>query len=251
MFPLVDLHVHSIASGHAFNTIDEIVNYAILHEYKIIGISDHGPDMEGAPHAGYFEMLYRLPHNCDKTIIMYGCEANILDVDGKIDLSNHLIATLDYVIAGLHKRTSYTGRSIEENTLAIEALIESQKADIVSHPISMSFMIDSEKIINCAAKNNVILECNVSVVREAILQNRLDVLDAMVDLYDKAIKNNVNIILGSDAHHVSEMELNIEDINLIENTLKLQYSKMLNYYPDKLYDILKQRKSIRRRMFYD
>lgn len=27
-YPLADLHIHSIASGHAFNTIDEIVSFA-------------------------------------------------------------------------------------------------------------------------------------------------------------------------------------------------------------------------------
>lgn len=37
-----DLHIHSIASGHAFNTIDECSSYAFLNQYSVIGISDHG-----------------------------------------------------------------------------------------------------------------------------------------------------------------------------------------------------------------
>ena len=48
-----DLHIHSIASGHAFNTIDECARYSHDNHYALIGISDHGPNMEGALHMGF------------------------------------------------------------------------------------------------------------------------------------------------------------------------------------------------------
>ena len=48
----IDLHIHSIASGHALNTVDEISAYAEKCGMTHIAITDHGPAMEGAPHGG-------------------------------------------------------------------------------------------------------------------------------------------------------------------------------------------------------
>ena len=37
---VVDLHTHSIASGHAYNTIYEMVQSAVNKKVKLLGISD-------------------------------------------------------------------------------------------------------------------------------------------------------------------------------------------------------------------
>lgn len=39
----MDLHIHTIASGHAFSTLNEIVSYSEAKGMKTVGISDHGP----------------------------------------------------------------------------------------------------------------------------------------------------------------------------------------------------------------
>ena len=39
----VDLHIHTVASGHAHNTILEYLTMAKKLEMSVIGISDHGP----------------------------------------------------------------------------------------------------------------------------------------------------------------------------------------------------------------
>ena len=140
IYPNCDLHIHSISSSHAFNTIDEIIKFSEEHNYTVIGISDHGPDMERAPHIGYFEMLYRLPYRSGNMNVLYGCESNILDTKGNIDIPDRLIGKMDYIIAGLHKRTHYAGNSIDNNTKAIVSVIRSGKADIISHPISLGFL---------------------------------------------------------------------------------------------------------------
>ena len=35
----VDLHTHTIASGHAYSTLQENINYAINNEIKLLGIT--------------------------------------------------------------------------------------------------------------------------------------------------------------------------------------------------------------------
>lgn len=45
--PTVDIHIHSIASGHAFSTVEEIVSAAAERSLEGIAITDHGPALPG------------------------------------------------------------------------------------------------------------------------------------------------------------------------------------------------------------
>ena len=47
---LLDMHNHTIASGHAYSTIQEIAAEANKKGLKYVGITDHGPKMPGGPH---------------------------------------------------------------------------------------------------------------------------------------------------------------------------------------------------------
>ena len=46
---LVDLHTHTIASGHAFSTLKENIDEAKKKGLRILGTSDHANSMPGAP----------------------------------------------------------------------------------------------------------------------------------------------------------------------------------------------------------
>lgn len=246
---LCDLHIHSIASGHAFNTIDEITAFAVQKNYQIIGISDHGSDMERAPHIGYFEMLYRLPHQREGMRILYGCEANILDTNGTLDIPDSVLTSLDYVIAGLHKRTSYTGIDKAAHTKAITAVIRSQRADIIAHPISLNFLADPVEIANTAAENEVILECNLSVLREAVKHNRTDVILLYTELMRLSLERNIPLLLGSDAHHISEMDLTVKTAAMMEQVFHVKISDFLNNNCDKIITLLQRKRRFKRRRY--
>ena len=43
-----DLHTHTIASGHAYGTITEMVHAAALKNLPILGITEHAPSMPGS-----------------------------------------------------------------------------------------------------------------------------------------------------------------------------------------------------------
>ncbi|MDW9427722.1 PHP domain-containing protein, partial [Yersinia enterocolitica] len=49
MYP-VDLHMHTIASTHAYSTLHDYIAEAKLKNIKLFAITDHGPDMADAPH---------------------------------------------------------------------------------------------------------------------------------------------------------------------------------------------------------
>ena len=48
MRDLVDVHTHTIASGHAYNTMMEMIRAAQEKELEVFGITEHAPQMPGS-----------------------------------------------------------------------------------------------------------------------------------------------------------------------------------------------------------
>ena len=61
MKPITDLHVHTISSGHAYSTLQEIVLHAKNIGLPMVGISDHAPGMPGGAHLFHFLNMRILP----------------------------------------------------------------------------------------------------------------------------------------------------------------------------------------------
>ncbi len=57
----IDLHTHTIASGHAYNTIDEMVKAARKKGMTYLGITEHAPNMPGTCKDFYFHNLKVVP----------------------------------------------------------------------------------------------------------------------------------------------------------------------------------------------
>ena len=80
---LLDVHTHTIASGHAYNTIMEMAKAGFDKGLKLLGITEHAPMMPGTCHAMYFHNLKVVPRTMCGIELMLGAELNILDYDGQ------------------------------------------------------------------------------------------------------------------------------------------------------------------------
>ena len=58
---VADLHVHTVASGHAYSTVAEIARVAADKGLALIALTDHGPAMPGGPHAYHFSNQTAIP----------------------------------------------------------------------------------------------------------------------------------------------------------------------------------------------
>ena len=85
----LDTHTHTIASGHAYNTIDEMAVYAAGHGVTHLAITDHAPKMPGSAGVLYFSNMGIIPRKKYGVNIYMGCEVNIMDYDGRLDLSEY------------------------------------------------------------------------------------------------------------------------------------------------------------------
>ena len=53
----LDVHTHTIASGHAFSTLQEMAQAAAGKGLKVLGITEHSPGIPGTCHPIYFRFL--------------------------------------------------------------------------------------------------------------------------------------------------------------------------------------------------
>ena len=51
---IADLHTHTLASTHAFNTVTEMARAAFEMGHRAIAITDHGPKCQTARISGIF-----------------------------------------------------------------------------------------------------------------------------------------------------------------------------------------------------
>src|SRR5690242_12831102 len=113
----VDLHIHTIASGHAYNSILEYIQYAKEAGMDIIGISDHGPSTYGSmTNNYYFSDLHRVPKKIGGLTVLKGIEANIINREGELDMADKYLEKLDYVMAGFHRLAGYDDLGVAQNT---------------------------------------------------------------------------------------------------------------------------------------
>ena len=102
MKDILDLHTHTIASGHAYNTMNEMIAAAKSRGLEIYGITEHAPRMNGSCTEMYFQNFRILPREKDGMTVLHGVELNILDTDGHVDLTERVLAEMDIGIASMH-----------------------------------------------------------------------------------------------------------------------------------------------------
>lgn len=193
----IDLHTHSVASGHALNTVYELARTARDKGLNVIGVADHGPAMEGAPHEGYFWVSDQVDELFGVSVRL-GIEANILSTRGDIDLSEPLLKKQRVVYAGLHARTPYLPRDIESNTVATIHAMRNPYVQVISHPYRPEFPVDIRAVFEEAVRTRTLLELNANAFS---LHSSDDVfLAAYRTLATLARQHDVPLIVGSDAH---------------------------------------------------
>ena len=83
---VMDLHTHTVASGHAYCTLREMAKAASDKGLELLGITEHAPKMPGTCHKFYFQNIKVVPREMYGIQLLLGSEVNILDAAGTVDL---------------------------------------------------------------------------------------------------------------------------------------------------------------------
>lgn len=195
---VLDTHAHTLASGHAYNTIREMAKAAADKGLEAIALTDHAPDMPGSCHLFYFQNLRVVPRNQCGVKLFLGTEANILDENGSVDLPDSVLAEMDLVIASIHPPCYKGAKTKKYITNAYLAAMENPHIDIIGHPDDGRFMVDYEAIVKKAKETHTLLELNNSSLRPGGF--RVNTRENDLEMLRLCKKYEVPISIGSDAH---------------------------------------------------
>lgn len=234
MYP-VDLHMHTVASTHAYSTLHDYIAEAKRKGIRLFAITDHGPDMADAPHYWHFVNMRIWPRLVDGVGILRGIEANIKNREGEIDCTGPMLGSLDLIIAGFHEPV-FAPSDKATHTQAMIATMASGHVHIISHPGNPKFEVDIPAIAQAAAKYNVALEINNS----SFIHSRKG-SEANCRAIAAAVRDAGGwVALGSDSHTAftlgdfGECRKVLDDVGFPED-------RILNVSPRRLLNFLEAR----------
>ncbi|QQK08346.1 phosphatase [Miniphocaeibacter halophilus] len=196
---LADIHMHTLASGHAYGTIRDMAAAAKEKGLELIGISEHGPGIPGTVDSFYYSNLEVIPRIIKGVEVIHGCEINVLN-NGKLSLEEEYIDLLDYAIAGIH-RLCYKDEGREKNTDNVINCMKNHKVRLISHPDDDNTPLDYERLVQGAKEYRVALEVNNSSLGKK--EQRLNCYENYKTMLKLCHQYKVPIIVSSDAHDPS------------------------------------------------
>jgi len=235
---LVDLHCHSVASGHAYSTVQELARAAAARGLKMFALTDHGPAMPGGPHLYHFGNLRVLPETIAGVRILKGVEANIIDRDGSLDLPDQYLAKLEIVLAGFHTYCFPADQGIAVNTEAMLKAMAHPLVDIIVHPGNPEFQIDPRAIVEGAKYYGKAIEINNS----SLGSSRKGSAPHCAEIARLAAESGVLISLGSDSHYADWVGELAAAWALCQQQ-GVREEQILNISPQRVLDYLAKRRS--------
>ncbi|WP_142415152.1 phosphatase [Hathewaya massiliensis] len=232
---VVDTHTHTIMSGHAYSTLMENIKEAYKKGIKVLATTEHGPKMVGAPTESYFGNMRVLPREINGVTILRGCEANIMNSNGDIDISTWTQENLDLVIASLHESCIKPGTK-EENTRAILNVMENPYVHIIGHPGNPAYEIYEEEIVKKAKEKNILIEMNNS----SFMNSRKGSAPNCIRLAKLCKDHGVKVIAGTDSHFCSYIGV-FDEVREVLEAIKMPEELIMNIREEKIIEYLKEK----------
>jgi putative hydrolase len=210
---IIDTHTHTLASGHAYSTINDMIAKAKERNIQVLAITEHAPATEGTCQRIYFENLRILPRNYEGTTVLFGVELNILDKHGNVDLDNKVLKELDIVIAGIHDKLFEDDPTMDNYTAAYVNVMKNPLVKIIGHPDDSRFLPDYEVLIRMAKETDTLLEINNSSLQPTIF--RTNAKENMITLLNLCKKYKAKVTTGTDAH----VDMAVGDFDKVKEVL--------------------------------
>lgn len=228
---LTDLHSHTVASVHAYSTVKEIIDTAKEKGLLAVAITDHGMELCDAPMEWHFSCLRKaIPEVVNGVRVLAGCEANILDKDGKIDFPEDTLKRLDIVIASIHP-PCYYAEAGGEHTSTYMGVLENPYVDILGHSGNPNYRYDIEKVLKKAKELNKLIEINAHS-----FEQRPKNIEICRMIAKACMETGTKVVVNSDAHScysIGEVGLAVkmlEEINFPEELIVNRNLESLEKY---------------------
>ena len=201
---------------------------------QVLGITEHGPSIEGTCPLLYFRNMFVVPRQMYGVRLLMGCEINILDTTGRLDLDEQHQDFLDIRIAGIH-RNCWQGGSKEENTEGMLNVIRNPRIHIISHPGDGTAELDFEALVLAAKEAHTLLEVNNHSL--APQRKKTVAKDNNLEIMRLCKRYEVPLILGSDAH-VSFQIADYQRLYPLLAETEFPDELVMNYWPERFFQYL-------------
>ena len=236
---LVDLHTHTLASGHAYSTISEMAQTASDRGLKLLGITEHAIKMPGTCQIFYFHNLKVVEREQYGIKLLMGAELNVIDYEGNVDLDKSTLAKMDICVASFHIPCIKPG-TIEENTQSACQVMENPYVAILGHPDDGRYPFDYETLVLKAKETETILELNNSSVSPVSFRSNARENDIIMLNFCK--KYGVEVVVDSDAHVASQVG-NHQYAEEILKEVHFPEELLLNDKPEKILEKINRKRA--------
>lgn len=209
----LDIHTHTIASGHAYASLNEMAAAAKLQGLKLMAMTDHGPAMPGGAHIYHFHNLRQLPKEINGVRVLKGVEANIVGYNGDIDINTQVLEEMEFVIASFHS-PCIEPSNIHDTTKALMNLMENKYVNVIGHPEDSRYKFELEPVIKAAKDTGTLLEINNSSLLPTTF--RENSRPGLISILDVCAKYDLPIVMGSDAHYTTSVGRFDKSLALLE-----------------------------------
>lgn len=196
MFIQADTHCHSIASTHAYSTVNELAAEAERIGLKLFCLTDHGPAAPDSPHVWHFHNYKVLPRKISGVTLLKGVEANILDRFGKIDIDENEMRFMEWVVASLHTNVAEDELRKDATQAYLNLAKNNEQVDVIGHCTTANFPFDHEPVIRCFKEYNKLVELN-----ESSLLYKRGARENAYPVFRLCKKYEVPIVVNTDCHY--------------------------------------------------
>ena len=205
-----DLHTHTIASGHALDTLRTVCDFALKKGLQGIATTDHGPGIPGGANVVYFIALPKLIESVNLPLrIISGVEDDIQNRRGELALPNDVRKNLEIVMTGCHPFTWMADQNRRVRTEAVINAMTKGNIKLFTHPIATYYDIELDPVTDAAICSKVALELN---------SRNLSERKPVVGFLEKCAKKSAPIVVNSDAHTAEEVGLISGALELLSET---------------------------------
>lgn len=239
---IADYHTHTTYSDGK-GTMEDNIKEAIKKGLKTIAISDHGPGhiFFGIKKKNIVKMRKEidiLKEKYPEIKILLAVEANILGLDGSIDISGEQRKYYDVILCGYHFGSNpkvfsrdvkihiyniFSGfvkyankKALKYNTESICNAIKLNDIKILTHPGAKG-PIDILEVAKTAEKYNTLLEVNNTRGQGHLTEEEIKI----------CMKTNVKFVICSDAHIPEDVGTFEKALNRVNNAT-LDLSRVVN-----------------------
>ncbi len=235
MYPIIaDLHTHTLSTTHAFHTLDAMAAEAAALGYRALAVTDHAPAMPDAPHIWHFQNQGAVDRRVQGVVMLFGAEANVMDVAGGLDMPQSLLAKQDWVVASIHSPCVPGLLTEREATNLWLAVAENPYVDCIGHSEQQNYRYDYDLVTKAFARCHKVVELNGNSFNV-----RRDGIPNMRALVRACYQNGCYVALDSDAHSTRQLRENMAPLLALLEEVDYPADHVVNSSAQALVHILK------------